>query len=294
MSAEFLTPKLPKPPWMTEAEWAAELDKRRKKAAETVKKGEDSKPKAAEDHFSPTSCIGDTNPFGGDPEDDPTDPNVVVSVTEGHYWNFFGQIIREDKTLFDPAKESWSAFPRPRNVSAHAPFGHIRNPNFMNPALPDEINTNSDGTCGHKNPAKYSYWILDVEKYEQDPVTKAVSLKKSAEELIKSSADQILDRVVRSALRGDMTACKMVLDRVYPTLRPESKKAIFRYDPSVPLAQQVSNVVAAIANGYLAPDVAKSVIESIQAVASVRSVDELEKRLAMLEGQAAVEKRTYQ
>lgn len=251
-------------------------------------------PPRIEDVFFPTSYIGNTNPFGGDPKDDPTDPMEICSVAEGHYWNFFGQIVREDKTLFDPTKEAWTAFPRPRNVSAHAPFGHIKNPNFMNPALPDAINTNFDKTCGQKNPAKFSYWILDVDKFEQDPTTKAVSVKKSAEELIKSSADQILDRVVRSALRGDMTACKMVLDRVYPTLRPESKKAVFRYDPQVPLAQQVSNVIAAIANGYLAPDVAKSVIESIQAVASVRCVDELEKRLAMLEGQAAVEKRTYQ
>ena len=61
------------------------------------------------------------------------------------------------------------------------------------------------------------------------------------------------------------------------------KTVQFNLDPSLPLAAQVEQVLAAIADGQLAPDVGKQLIEAIGTLGNVRALEDVESRLAILE-----------
>lgn len=96
-------------------------------------------------------------------------------------------------------------------------------------------------------------------------------------------APQIARVVINAALAGDVQAAGLVLSRVAPALRAQTEKVEFDFDATAPVAQQVEAVLQAIADGKVAPDVGKQIIEAIGALSAVRAVDELEKRLQALE-----------
>jgi len=101
-----------------------------------------------------------------------------------------------------------------------------------------------------------------------------------------NDAHEIAAVVVAKAKEGDLQAASLVLARVMPTLAAQSEKVQFDLDTSAPLAQMVEQVLGATAEGEIAPDNAKRIIEAIGALGAVRQMDELELRLAALEGKA--------
>jgi len=89
--------------------------------------------------------------------------------------------------------------------------------------------------------------------------------------------------VIDAALAGDVQAAGLVLSRVAPVLRAQTERVEFDFDATAPVTRQVEAVLQAIADGKVAPDVGKQIIEAIGSLSAVRAVDELEKRLAALE-----------
>ncbi len=89
--------------------------------------------------------------------------------------------------------------------------------------------------------------------------------------------------VIESALAGDMQAASLVLSRIAPTLRSQSQPVTFDFDATAPIVRQVEQVLAAIADGSVAPDIGKQIIDAIGALSAVRATEELEARLAALE-----------
>jgi Asp-tRNA(Asn)/Glu-tRNA(Gln) amidotransferase B subunit len=106
-----------------------------------------------------------------------------------------------------------------------------------------------------------------------------------SEELM-DAAGKIQRVVVDAALAGDIQAAQLVLNRVTPNLRAQSQTVEFDFDAAASLATQVEQVLAAVATGDIAPDTAKQIVESIGALAAVRQVDELARRLDALEGRS--------
>lgn len=98
-----------------------------------------------------------------------------------------------------------------------------------------------------------------------------------------NDAQEIAGVVVAKAKEGDLQAASLVLARVMPTLAAQAEKVQFDLDPAAPLAQQVEQVLAATAQGDIAPDNAKRIIEAIGALGAIRHMDEIESRLAALE-----------
>lgn len=89
--------------------------------------------------------------------------------------------------------------------------------------------------------------------------------------------------VVDAALEGDMQAASLVLSRIAPVLRGQMEKVAFDFDATAPVTRQVEQVLAAVARGQIAPDVAKQIIDAVQALSTIRATEELEARLAALE-----------
>lgn len=89
--------------------------------------------------------------------------------------------------------------------------------------------------------------------------------------------------VVEAALDGDLQAASLVLSRCAPALRPETYPVQFPFDASAPIAEQIEQVLQAMAAGAVSPDVAKQIIDAIGTLSSARAVEELEARIITLE-----------
>lgn len=98
-----------------------------------------------------------------------------------------------------------------------------------------------------------------------------------------ADADGIVGAMIEKALEGDTGAASLVLGRVLPMVRPQVEKVQFPFDPSLPIAQQIEAVLAAIAAGAVAPDVGKLIVDAIGTLSSARAVEELEERIITLE-----------
>ncbi len=91
-------------------------------------------------------------------------------------------------------------------------------------------------------------------------------------------------RVVKeNALNGDTAAAALLLSKVMPSLRSQAERVEFDYDASAPISKQVESVLDAVAKGLVAPDVAKSIVETIGTLSQIRATEDLEARIAALE-----------
>ncbi|WP_269218942.1 DUF5681 domain-containing protein [Brevundimonas vesicularis] len=89
--------------------------------------------------------------------------------------------------------------------------------------------------------------------------------------------------VVEAALEGDLQAASLVLARIAPTLRAQSQPVQFEFDATASLARQVEQVLEGIATGQVPPDVGQQIISAVEALGSLRAVEDLEQRIAQLE-----------
>lgn len=100
---------------------------------------------------------------------------------------------------------------------------------------------------------------------------------------IVDEVQEVLDVVIKRAKAGDMTAAGLLMARVIPTLRPRAERVEFALDTRGSLLSQAEQVLQAIANGELEPDVGKSLLDSLGSFATLKQVDELALRIGALE-----------
>jgi hypothetical protein len=98
------------------------------------------------------------------------------------------------------------------------------------------------------------------------------------------AAPEIIDRIIESAINGDMAAARLILDRVSPLRKATTPPvAIPELTECVSLTDKANAVMASVGRGECSPDVASSLIQSIAACARVAEIDELERRITELE-----------
>ncbi|MFN0799419.1 hypothetical protein C6B05_17440 [Escherichia coli] len=103
-------------------------------------------------------------------------------------------------------------------------------------------------------------------------------LRKQLEE----GSDDAITQVINAAAEGDMTACRLILERTVPVRKASYEAVAFEMDDSS-LADAAKSVLRAVAAGMLAPDVGAMLITAVNNTAKIIEVDELERRLAALE-----------
>lgn len=94
----------------------------------------------------------------------------------------------------------------------------------------------------------------------------------------------IVSVLIGKALEGDTGAISVVLSKTLPSLKAQAEKVNFDLNTDAPASEQVAQVLDAIASGALAPDVGRLIIDSVKALAEVKATEELEARIAALEG----------
>ena len=99
--------------------------------------------------------------------------------------------------------------------------------------------------------------------------------------LLEPRAPQLVEKVVQKALKGDVGALRLCLDRLIPPVKA-------RYETvSLPLggtlADKGNAVLDAAARGELSPDELSMLMQAINAQAHIVKVDDLERRVKELE-----------
>ena len=79
--------------------------------------------------------------------------------------------------------------------------------------------------------------------------------------------------VIEKAKEGDMGAAALVLQRLSPPLRPQAEKVTFDFDPSLPIADQGTAVLTAVARGEIDPDTGRMIFDMIAAHLGLRDVE---------------------
>ena len=97
----------------------------------------------------------------------------------------------------------------------------------------------------------------------------------------------VLEALVGQAKAGDIGAIKLILERTVPALRPVDAVAPLNLPVDGGLADQGRAVLAALASGYLPVNQAAGILQGLGNLAKLVELDELEKRVAALEGKQA-------
>ena len=104
-----------------------------------------------------------------------------------------------------------------------------------------------------------------------------------AREALAGRLPEILKAVADAAAAGDMQACRIVLDRLVPALKPVEATIEGMALPTGSLTQQATDILAAVARQEIGPTHAGQLIGSIAALAKITETDELKARIEALE-----------
>lgn len=100
--------------------------------------------------------------------------------------------------------------------------------------------------------------------------------------LLEPHTPKLIDTVVRKALKGDMRAARILLDRIMPPLKTRDEPVeIGTLAGSV--TDQARAVIEAVGSGRITPDQAASLMAAVSAQARIIEVDELERRVKAIE-----------
>ena len=101
--------------------------------------------------------------------------------------------------------------------------------------------------------------------------------------LLAEGADEAAQAVLEAAKGGDMHACRLVLERLVPAVRPAHQPVSFDLDPVASLSDQARQILSAAAQGELPTDQAKALLDALAALVRVVELDEIQRRLDALE-----------
>lgn len=101
---------------------------------------------------------------------------------------------------------------------------------------------------------------------------------------IEKDIPDILDVLTEQAKAGDVGACKLLLDRVLPALKPQDTPVCLPLGDD--LAASGRAVLAAVGAGEATPEQGAKILQGFGALARVIETDELLKRVEALEKQA--------
>ena len=101
---------------------------------------------------------------------------------------------------------------------------------------------------------------------------------------IAADVPDILAGLITAAKGGDVQAAKVILERIFPAVKPVEKAQELDLPEGGTLTAQGRAVLSAVAMGALAPSQGSQLLAAIGSLAKVTEIDELDARLTILEG----------
>ncbi len=97
-----------------------------------------------------------------------------------------------------------------------------------------------------------------------------------------AGSDEIATVVLAAAKSGDMQACRLILERIVPALKPITEPVPFDLDDT-DLPSTARSIMRAIASGALPGDQGKVLLDAVLGMSRVIEVADLERRLKAIE-----------
>lgn len=107
--------------------------------------------------------------------------------------------------------------------------------------------------------------------------TPATLLRKS----IVDDMPGIIQTLVNLAKGGDVAAAKVLIDRCCPVLKPQAMTINLPVNGT--LAEQGNEIIKATMSGQIPPDIGSQLITALAAQSKIIEIDELTKRIELLE-----------
>ncbi len=101
--------------------------------------------------------------------------------------------------------------------------------------------------------------------------------------LMAKDAPTIVGKVIEMALAGDMTAAKILVERLCPAIKPIELPVYLALNPNDDLVTQGRSVLAGLVDGSLAPGQASTLLQTLGALGRLIEIETLEKRITALE-----------
>jgi len=103
----------------------------------------------------------------------------------------------------------------------------------------------------------------------------------------------IIARLVeRATMEGDTQAARLLLERVLPPVKAMALPEPLPLPATGSLAERAEAVLAAMAKGQASPDAAETALAGLATLARLRLIDDLERRIALLEAKEKPNART--
>lgn len=111
------------------------------------------------------------------------------------------------------------------------------------------------------------------------PKTETAALRES----LADGAADVVNAILTAAKSGDMQACKIVLDRLVPSLKPTAATIQLAISDQASPLEIAREILTATASGTLAPDIAAQLVTAVGTFCRIEEIEELRTRIAALE-----------
>lgn len=108
--------------------------------------------------------------------------------------------------------------------------------------------------------------------------------------LLEPHAPKLIKKVVAEALKGDIAALRICMDRLVPTMKAQDTPINLGRLAGT-LVDQGKGVLGALSEGRVTPDEAASLMQTIAAQARIVEVDDLVRRITALEERSNAQER---
>jgi len=95
--------------------------------------------------------------------------------------------------------------------------------------------------------------------------------------------DGIIQAVIQAALDGDMSAARIVMDRLIPPLKPIAQSVQFEITADSSPLELAREILKSTASGQIPPDLSSQLITSLANLCRIEEVEELRLRISALE-----------
>ena len=116
-----------------------------------------------------------------------------------------------------------------------------------------------------------------------NPSGRPKSDKANLKPLLEKHGKLVLQKVVDQALDGDLTACKLILERLYPPIRPQTQTISIAAKET--LTEQGQTIINQTLAGNIAPDTAGGLITMLCNQGKLVELYELTGRIESLENE---------
>lgn len=120
-------------------------------------------------------------------------------------------------------------------------------------------------------------------KKGKNPGTKNKATE-AASVLLEGEAEKLTRKAVRMAMKGDTTAMKLCMDRIYPIRKSTVAPVVVSgFDEAKTIMEKAECVLAAVGSGQLAADVGTQLISALGSFGALKELHDFEERLKYLE-----------